>query len=140
MILAIDPGDVSGYAFLNMDGVLADMGQFKLKDMHKFLDSLVDIKHLIVENFRIRPGQNFSWSEMDTIQVIGAIKYRAYQLGLTAVLQEPNKYGIGAKWAGVTIPKDHSISHQVVAYAHATYYSHHTLGNQIPVLRQQEKK
>lgn len=140
MILAIDPGRVSGYAFLNMEGVLADMGQFDLKDMHEFLDSLTNIEHLIVENFRIRPEMNFSWSEMETIQVIGAIKYRAHQLGIKPVMQEPSSYSIGAKWAGVTIPKNHSISHQVVAYAHGTYYSHKVLKNTIPVARNHGKK
>lgn len=140
MILAIDPGDVSGYAFLNMEGVLADMGQFKLANMESFLDGLHGINVIVLENFRIRPDQNFSWSEMNTIQVIGAIKYRAHQLKCKVVLQEPSCYSIGAKWAGVTIPKDHSISHQVVAYAHGTYYSHKKLGNLIPVARNHGKK
>jgi len=137
MILAIDPGKVSGYAFLNMEGVLADMGQFQLIGLNKFLDSLTsEIKHLIVENFKVRPGVNFAWQEMDTIQVIGAIKYRAWQLKLPVNLQEPSCYTIGAKWAGVSIPKNHDISHQVVAYAHGTYFSHKSLGNPIPVARQ----
>lgn len=140
MILAIDPGDVSGYAFLNMEGVLADMGQFKLGNMHSFLDGLHGVNVIVLENFRIRPGQNFSWSEMETIQVIGAVKYRAHQLKCKVVLQEPSSYSIGAKWAGVTIPKDHSISHQVVAYAHGTYYSHKVLKNTIPVARNHGKK
>lgn len=140
MILAIDPGDVSGYAILNMDGVLTDMGQLELSGLAKFLDSLTDdIKVIVVENFRIRPGQNFSWSEMNTIQVIGAIKYRASQLNIKVVLQEPSSYTIGAKWNGTPIPKDHSISHQVVAYAHGTYYSHKVLKNTIPVARRKNE-
>lgn len=140
MILAIDPGDVSGYAFLNMEGVLTDMGQFKLANMNTFLDSLHGINTIVLENFRIRPGMNFSWSEMDTIQVIGAVKYRAHQLKCKVVLQEPSCYSIGSKWAGVQIPKDHSISHQVVAYAHGTYYSHKKLGNPIPAIKQMQGK
>lgn len=135
MILAIDPGKVSGYAFLNMEGVLTDMGQFKLVNMPTFLDSLHGISIIVLENFRIRPNMNFSWSEMDTIQVIGAVKYRAHQLKCPVELQEPSCYSIGAKWAGVEIPKNHDISHQVVAYAHGTYYSHKKLKNQIPIAR-----
>jgi hypothetical protein len=140
MILAIDPGDVSGYAFLNREGVLADMGQFKLANMPTFLDSLSGVSVIVLENFRIRPGQNFSWSEMNTIQVIGAIKYRAHQLKCPVVLQEPSAYPIGIKWAGLVLPKDHSISHQVVAYAHGTYYSHKVLKNTIPVARKNGKE
>lgn len=140
MILAIDPGDVSGYAFLNMEGVLADMGQFNLANMPTFLDSLHGISVIVLENFRVRPGQNFSWSEMETIQVIGAVKYRAHQLKCKVVLQEPSCYNIGAKWAGVQIPKNHSISHQVVAYAHGTFYSHKKLGNPIPAIAQMKAK
>jgi hypothetical protein len=140
MILAIDPGDVSGYAFLNMEGVLADMGQVKLANLHSWLDGLHGIHTVVLENFRIRPGMNFTWNEMSTIQVIGAVKYRAHQLKAPVVLQEPSSYNIGAKWAGVPIPKNHDISHQVVAYAHGTYYSHKKLGNPIPIARRQNEK
>jgi hypothetical protein len=140
VILALDPGKVSGYAFLNLEGVLADMGQFQLIGLHKFLDSLTpEIKFVVVENFKVRPGVNFAWQEMDTIQVIGAIKYRTHQLKRELFLQEPSCYGIGAKWAGVQIPKNHEISHQVVAYAHGTYFSHKKLGNPIPVARKQSE-
>lgn len=139
MFLAIDPGKVSGYAFLDDEGFLKDMGQASLTEMPKFLDSLhTSLKVMIIENFRIRPGQNFSWSEMDTIQVIGACKYRAHQLKVPVVLQEPQFYSIGMKWAGVTMPKSHAISHQVVAYGHGTYYSHKVLKNPIPVARNNE--
>ena len=139
MILSIDPGKASGFAILDMQGKLLDMGQRKIgTPMDTFLDSLVpnDIKVMVLENFRIRPGMNFSWNEMETIQVIGACKYRAHQLKIPkVVLQEPNCYSIGMKWAGVTMPKDHSISHQVVAYGHGTYYSHKVLKNEIPAAR-----
>ena len=135
MILAIDPGEVSGFAFLNMEGILADMGQIKLPSLNAFLDSLVDIEVMVIENFRVRPNTNFTWSDHPTIQVIGALKYRAHQLGCRVVLQEPSVKSIGAKWNGTPIPKDHSISHLVEAYAHGTYYSHKVLGNTIPVAK-----
>ena len=137
MILSVDPGKMSGIAFLNMEGVLCDMNQVPLgKKLFDFLDSLTDeIDTIVIENFRIRPGINFSWQEMDTIKVIGMFEYRATQIGAKLVKQEPSCKSIGAKWNGTPIPKDHSISHQVEAYAHGTYYSHKTLGNMIPVAR-----
>lgn len=137
MILAVDPGDTTGWAILSMQGILADMGQVKLDKLHDFLDSLVDIDTIVIENFRVRPGVNFSWSELATIQVIGAFGYKAHLLKAKFVKQEPANYTIGAKWAGITIPKNHDISHQVVAYSHGTYYSHKVLKNVIPVARRQ---
>jgi hypothetical protein len=139
MILAIDPGDTTGWASLSMEGVLVDMGQATLAKLYPWLENLTDeFKVIVLENFKVRPGHNFAWSEMNTIQVIGAIKYRAHQLGIPIVLQEPSSYSIGAKWAGVQIPKNHDISHQVVAYAHGTFYSHKKLGNVIPVARRKQ--
>lgn len=135
MLLGIDPGDTTGWAVANREGVLADMGQVKLANLASWLDGLHGISAVVLENFRIRPGQNFSWSEMDTIQVIGAVKYRAHQLKAPLILQEPSCKTIGAKWAGIEIPKDHSISHQAEAWAHLTYYSHKKLGNPIPIVR-----
>ena len=135
MILGIDPGETTGWALLSSVGKLVDMGQVKYDGLHKWLDSLSsEIETVVIENFRIRPGTNFTWSEMKTIKVIGALEYRAACIHARVVFQEPSSYNIGSKWAGVTIPKNHDISHQVIAYAHATFYSVHILKNPVPAL------
>lgn len=134
-ILGVDPGHTTGWAILNEDGHLEDYGQVHLKRLNEFLDGLSNIGVFVMENFKIRPGVNFSWSEMDTIQILGMFKYRAHQLGAEVVLQEPASYRVGAKWAGKKIPRDHSVSHQVIAYAHAVFYSVYVLKRQPPVLQ-----
>jgi hypothetical protein len=42
--------------------------------------------------------------------------------GVKCVKQPNNKYPIGAMWGGITIPSNHSISHQFVAAAHGVFY------------------
>jgi len=131
-ILGIDPGKMTGWALLDDTGKLVDMGQVSYPGLYEWLDSLHYIDIYVIENFRIRPGVNFSWQEMDTIKAIGAAEFRAYQKGAHVVKQEPANYTVGAKWAGIQIPKDHSISHQAVAYAHAVFYSVKVLGRPVP--------
>jgi hypothetical protein len=37
-------------------------------------------------------------------------------------MQKPTVKSIGYKWAGITAPKNHSLSHSADAYAHMSYY------------------
>lgn len=130
---AFDPGITTGFAVCNEEGVLQEFGQIKYNDLHKFLDDVVESTHFIIEGFRIRPNHNFAFDEMKTIRVIGALEYRAHQLGAKTVMQDPPNKSIGYKWAGITVPKDHKQSHQTDAYAHLVYYNVKQLKMQPPV-------
>lgn len=136
MLLGIDPGEVSGWATVTEDGEMKSMGQYNMEELYPWMNLWQpgEFSHIIVENFKVRPGVNFSWNEMATIRVIGAISFRAWQLGSKLVYQEPMVYGIGVKWAGATMPKNHAISHQIAALGHAVYFSHKILGNPIPAV------
>jgi hypothetical protein len=141
-VLAIDPGVMNGWAITD-NGVIENYGQLEIgSDFNEFIGGLsfrkIDV--VVVENFRIRPGINFSWNEMAVIQVIGIISYVCWLNKIPMEKQEPANYSIGAKWAGITIPKNHDISHGPIAYAHATYYNHKKLGLPIPALKKMQKE
>lgn len=134
--VGIDPGITTGWAATDDTGRIVDMGQVTYTEVLKFLDSLgTNIKHLVVEDFAIMPNVNFAFDTMKVIRVIGAIQMRAFQLGLEVKLQSPTVKYAGYKWAGIEVPKDHSMSHQTDAYAHVVYYNHKILNLPIPVVR-----
>lgn len=140
-ILGVDPGHVTGWARISPVGKILDLGQVKYVDLHDWLNTLTPtIGTFVIENFRIRPGINFSWNEMKTIKVIGALEYRAFSLHARVEFSEPANYKIGAKWGAIPIPKNHDISHQYIAYAHATFYSVHKLKNPMPALQQMKQE
>jgi len=134
MRLALDPGDTTGYAMCEDNGTLIGYGSVDKKAF--FVHLLATEPSLfIVENFKIRPGVNFSWNEMNTIRIIGAIEFRAFELGVKVVFQEPAIKSIGYKWAGIKVPKDHDLSHATDAYAHLVHYNHKVLGLPIPAIQ-----
>src|SRR4051812_23211924 len=117
MYLGLDPGVTTGYAMSDDSGILIDYGQLKKDELFDFLQDLHPTI-IVVENFKIRPGHNFNWNGMEVIRVIGAIEYRAHELGARLVFQEPSVKSVGYKWAGMPTPKSHSQSHQTDAWAH----------------------
>jgi hypothetical protein len=135
-----DPGNTTGLAMSDDEGTLLDYSQVKIEQLFDVLDNIKEAKVFVIEEFLIRPGVNFSWNDMKVIQVIGALRYRAYQLGAEAVLQSPSIKSIGYKWAGITQSKSHDFSHQLDAWAHLTYYNHKILKLPIPALRQMKEE
>jgi len=139
---SFDPGIVTGVAVSDEEGICQQVDQFTLEKLYEFLKGIDDAAVFVVENFRIRPekAQSFSWDGMKVIRIIGAIEFAAYKLGCEYILQEPSVKPIGYKWAGLSVPKDHSMSHQTDAWAHLVYYNHKVKGLQIPIMRRGELK
>lgn len=87
----------------------------------------------VIENFRtdalgIRSsrGRNaaamFQWSEMETSQLIGTLKYAAYRMNNSpVVLQEPGILTMGRVWCDFPVPKGH-IPDDISAYIHGATY------------------
>jgi hypothetical protein len=109
-------------------------GQLKREQFHAYLLSAFPTV-FIVENFRVRPGTNFTWQEHEVIRVIGAIEYQAFIADAEVVFQEPAIKSIGYKWAGLSVPKNHDMSHETDAYAHLVYYNTKVLGLPIPAIQ-----
>jgi hypothetical protein len=134
MHLGLDPGVTTGYAKSDDTGKLLDFGQLGKFELFDFLE-LITPDIIVVENFKIRPGHNFNWNGMEVIRVIGAIEYRAHELGCKLVFQEPSVKSVGYKWAGMPTPKSHANSHQTDAWAHLVFFNTKVLGLPIPAER-----
>lgn len=88
----------------------------------------------VIENFRIDPNNvanrnprgrssaMFQWSEVETSQVIGALRYAAFRMNQSdVVMQEPGILAMGRKWCDFKVPKGH-IPDDVSAYIHGLHY------------------
>lgn len=83
-----------------------------------------NLKTIVVENFRLRPGKaaQQSWSELGTVKMIGSLEAIAWQLNVPLVYQEPSIKPMAYKQAGIEVPKNHAHSHATDAYAHGIYF------------------
>jgi hypothetical protein len=125
MIYSWDPGKVTGMAKGTVEGKLLGMAQYTQTELFDFLNTMnKDVDTFIIEEFRIRPDKaaSFIYSDMQTIQIIGALRYKAHQLGAPVFIQSPTLKSLGYKYAGITPPKNHDISHSSDAYSHLSYW------------------
>lgn len=132
--LAIDPGDSTGWATFNYD-TGETLGFGKIKGHDAFLDWLEEIegiKTIILENYKVgrSGGSQFthSFSDVPTLQLIGAIRRVAKKRHWTIVEQTPNDMYMGLRYLGlwshyrgpgkakIHVPDDQA------ALAHGVYY------------------
>lgn len=124
--LAIDPGETTGWATFDANGIETAIGQVAQKDFNTWFIQMLrehDIDTVICEDYK-----NFGWMEQkkwsknQTSKNIGGIEMACDSMGVKCVLQSNTKYALGAGYGGFDIPSNHSISHQFVALAHGIYY------------------
>lgn len=121
-LFACDPGDTNGWA-LYIDDQLADFGQAKgMKELLKVINNLPTLDVIVVENYKILPHINHSYSTVPTIQIIGLLKAKALELDIKFVLEDPSIKPIAYKWSGLSKPKNHNASHEFDAIAIGYYY------------------
>lgn len=137
MIYSFDPGKTTGVAIGTEAGSLSRIEQYSVPELYVFLNQLTAADTFIIENFTIRPNKasSFVWSSMEVIQIIGALKYCAFQVGADVIMQEPTVKVMGYKWAGIVPPSNHKLSHEADAYAHMVFYWVKQLGLEAPVMR-----
>lgn len=124
--VAIDPGETTGWATFDENGVITGFGQFTQDEQTKWLsDNITEgvTLEVIVEDYRNYSWQQQKkWSRNQTSKNIGAIEMLCQLRGIPYVLQPANVKTIGYKWAGLDkAPSNHTISHQYDAVAHGTY-------------------
>lgn len=124
--LAIDPGDTTGWAHFDENGKLVAYGQVKEAEFNKWLlKELTDneLTAVITEDY-INHGwqQQKRWSKNKTSKKIGGIEALCSAYSVPVHLQRNTCKPIGYKWAGLSAPSNHSISHQFDAVAHGTYW------------------
>jgi len=121
--LAIDPGKTSGWATFRADGTGITMGQCDIFGLFDLL-AKTSASIIITEDYRLFPwkSKEQSWSQLDTVRIIGMIQYHCYLNKLQLILQGSNIKSIGYMWAGIEKAKSHSKSHERDAYVHGVYY------------------
>ena len=131
MILAIDPGETSGWASFRPDGSFVARGQFAFDDMLEFLGGFgstgpherqTSVETFVIETYTHDPGRQKRGSTFKTVQIIGAIKLRALQLGAEVVMVGREAKTMGAIYTGEEPPRNHKLSHQVDAQNLGTYW------------------
>lgn len=128
-ILAVDPGDTTGWATLTYEG-----GHLILWDqvaasgfVDKFMELIKEYGHPVVivyEDFIVfkRAAAKQAGSRMFASQVIGALKTLSKMTGIPLESQSPDKKDLGAKGSGRKAPSRHSESHKYDAFNHGFYY------------------
>ena len=121
-----DPGDTTGICIFDdefrpieflqlsldelMDWVLAYEGPLDVVGYEKFIV------------FRQKAHTQVD-SKMAVSQAIGAIKMLAKKKTATLVEQQPDIKKIALKWSGISMPSQHSQTHQYDAFLHGYYYN-----------------
>lgn len=129
--LAIDPGDNTGWCSFDQAGQVHQFGEIKGHDA--FLDWLEDQQPTVVicENYRVgRSGNQFtnSFSDVPTLQLIGAIKRYCTKKGIQLVMQDTQSLWMGLRMLGLyqqyRLPngKKKHPPDKISAMAHGVYY------------------
>ena len=124
--LALDPGETTGWALFDLNGIELEIGQFKQIDQTKELTRLVtsDLKAVICEDY-VNFGwkQQKRWSRNQTSKNIGSLEMLCELRGVPLYLQPANIKAIGYRFAGLDgPPSNHAISHQFDAFVHGVYW------------------
>jgi len=122
VILAIDPGETSGFARFEDDGAFAYRGQLAFDPMLDALAVVTGVTTFVLETYTHDPGRQKRGSTFKTVQVIGAIKLRARQLGAEVITVGREAKSMGAIYTGEQPPANHKKSHEVDAQNLGTYW------------------
>jgi hypothetical protein len=122
-ILSVDPGNTTGWAEI-VDGKVTTFGVEKGDEIWAWLSRVYHSTYdaIVVEDFRIRPGVNFSWSQLFPIQVIGALRFIATVQSMNFVLQSPSIKPAAYARAGLKYERGKPNKHIEDAVAHGIFY------------------
>lgn len=132
MYIFIDPGETTGWAKFNSEGETTNLGQIRgfdnwcewlsnnINNMNSF-----DIIKIVAENFTLYPwkSQAQMWSEFETVQVLGALRYVCNRLNIPYETVPARDYPMGFRYQGMNVPPHSNPLHdQLVAHAHGVFY------------------
>jgi hypothetical protein len=120
--LAIDPGETTGYASFNTNGDGIELGSCRDREQVYRMLAKQRPNVIIMEDYIINPNISHGNSKVETVRVIGAIEYYAWLNDAKVILQPNTIKSIGYRWAGISKPKNHAISHEPDAYVHGVFY------------------
>lgn len=118
MILVVDPGDTTGFALFQDNGIFIAKDQANFEDMLQILHDTRHIERIVVEDYRLRAGKQAqqTGSRFQAVQVIGALKYHAFLHDIPFELATVQAKTLGSMYSGVKPPSDHKKSHEIDAY------------------------
>jgi hypothetical protein len=124
VILVVDPGDTTGFALFHSNGVFVAKDQAKFDEMLGMLRDLKHIKHIVVEDYRLRAGKQAqqTGSRFQAVQVIGALKYHAFLHDVQFELATVQAKTLGSMYSGIKPPSNHKLSHEIDAYNIGIYW------------------
>lgn len=129
MILAIDPGDMTGVAWWKDNGDFLGQTQITLEELPEFWERLQEeeeeyVKTVIVEDFILfaQRARQQTGSRMKASQGIGMAKALAGVYGAEVVMQKADIKQVALKWTQIKLPSDHSKTHEWDAFLHGEYY------------------
>lgn len=129
-LIALDPGKTTGFAIFE-DDKPCNFGTMTTKEYFDFI-ATAEADYFVVEDYVIRTqkfgGFDHNFDKGIALQLIGAAKLRAYQLGATINLQPPSlKPGAYAQM-GAQYQKGKRDMHHMDALAHGQWYINNKLG------------
>lgn len=124
MILVVDPGDTTGFALFQDNGIFIAKDQANFEDMLQILHDTRHIERIVVEDYRLRAGKQAqqTGSRFQAVQVIGALKYHAFLHDIPFELATVQAKTLGSMYSGVKPPSDHKKSHEIDAYNIGIYW------------------
>jgi hypothetical protein len=131
-ILAIDPGKHVGWSIIDSDcspkviefgTTTGDSNWFQLLDAGKFND----VDQVVMEDYKIRPsdlqkGWGHEWNNGPALQIIGAVKFWAYEYSIPVHMQQPSILPSAAGLTGIPYEKGKKKVHHMMAMLHGLYW------------------
>jgi len=129
-ITGFDPGATTGYAIisvLNKKITPLDIGQSTDPTLQDLIPHIERSSIIILEGFWVNPQKarkgHFDYDNMVAPRVIGALQYKAQELGKQVVIQPAAIKPVGFGFSGRDYVKGKKNQHQWDALAHAVYYA-----------------
>lgn len=133
-IIAIDPGEMTGWAIGRLDETGLTVEQYGYDPWKQFVMNMADVQEganpfdiIVYESFRIRStaAKALTGSDVPTAQCIGAIKLSGWRSGTKLVTSEPsNKPVIDSQMGGTDyLPRRDKVEHYRDAVRHIHWYA-----------------
>ena len=132
MYIFIDPGQNTGWCEFDDEGNETRFGttrnfeefcEWVTFNIYPTIDS--KIKNVVVEDFKLyaSKAQAQLWSQFETVQVIGAVRFRCYSLQIPFEVVPARNKDIGFMYMGIKEPPhSNPLNHQMVAQAHGIFW------------------
>ena len=128
-LLAIDPGESSGWATYSATGEFQDAGICRSREgVYDLLKEVGPVAKVVIEDYRLfsHKAVQQSGSRLETVRVIGAIESWAAINDSEVILQPASIKSIAQKWSGIVPKGSHKNTHHIDAMLHGHYYLQRT--------------